>query len=147
MAKGPFGDLGSFGLPGGGVLKSIETGIRISRSIAAKRATQRLENEGYDPLTIEAGTPGQAGVRRASATVRVGPGGLWHTDYTQLTMAAQFPGEPPMASYAERLPIEEGTYLITLIHAPAYDPSFHVSVQVADPAAATAPVTEVPWFT
>jgi len=54
VAKGPFGDLGSFGLPGGGVLKSIETGIRISRSIAAKRATQRLENEGYDPLTIEA---------------------------------------------------------------------------------------------
>ena len=100
-----------------------------------------------DPLTIEAGTPGQAGVRRASATVRVGPGGLWHTDYTQLTMAAQFPDEPPMASYAERLPVEEGTYLVTLIHAPADDPSFHVWVQVADPAAATAPVTEVPWFT
>ena len=53
-------------------------------------------------------------IRRADGVVHVGDGGLWLTDYTQLTMAAQFEDEGPLASYAHRLDVSPGTYLVTL---------------------------------
>ncbi len=37
-------------------------------------------------------------LREAVSTVDAGAGGLWLTDYTQLTMAAQFDDEAPTAS-------------------------------------------------
>jgi type IV secretion system protein VirD4 len=54
VAKGPWELTKSLGLPGGEFIKSIETGIGIGRSFSAWRYRQRLENEGYDPMTIEA---------------------------------------------------------------------------------------------
>lgn len=53
MAKDPFDLAKSLGLPGNEIVRSIQTGIHLGRKISAWRYRQRLEKEGYDPLTIE----------------------------------------------------------------------------------------------
>lgn len=53
MGKGPFDFSKSFGLPGE-VIKTVQTGIQMGRSVSAWRTRQRLEQAGYDPLTVEA---------------------------------------------------------------------------------------------
>lgn len=53
-------------------------------------------------------------LREVSSAIHVGAGGLWVTDYAQLTMAAQFDDEAPMASGAIRLPVHEGWQRVIL---------------------------------
>ena len=54
MTKGPGEFSKSLGLPGGDIFKSVERGIQIGRTFSSRRIRKKLENEGYDPLTIEA---------------------------------------------------------------------------------------------
>lgn len=83
--------------------------------------------------------------RQATGVVDVGEDGLWLTDYTQLTMAAQFPDESPLASYAQRVPIEPGRYRITL-HQNAADGSAFVLTASATSIDDAEHQTTVPWF-
>ncbi len=46
--------------------------------------------------------------------VQVDEDGLWLTDYAQLTIAAQFRDERPIADHHPRLPVPIGTYRITI---------------------------------
>ena len=67
--------------------------------------------------------------REASGIVQVGEAGLWLTDYAELTMAAQFSDESPIASYSQRLPVTAGRYRITLREEAAEDePTFVLTV-------------------
>ncbi|HHH1607553.1 TPA: hypothetical protein ACPZST_004067 [Yersinia enterocolitica] len=52
--------------------------------------------------------------REVTAQLLVGESGLWLTDYTQLTVAAQFSDEPPFKSYHLKLPVSSGVYRVTL---------------------------------
>lgn len=54
MAKGPWELTRSLGLPGGEIIKGVQAGFDIGRSFSAWRFKQRLEKEGFDPITIEA---------------------------------------------------------------------------------------------
>lgn len=93
------------------------------------------------PLTMVADAPEPA-VREVSGVVLVGAGGLWLTDYTQLTMAAQFADEGPVASYGRRLPLEPGNYLITLSELD--DDEYTIAIRLFT---GSTPVhVSVPWF-
>lgn len=90
-------------------------------------------------------TPTNAG-REASGIVEVGAAGLWLTDYAELTMAAQFSDESPIASYSHHLPVTAGRYRITIReHAAQDEPTFVLTVS---PASADTVVQQVsvPWF-
>jgi len=54
MAKGPFDLTKSLGLPGGDIMRSIQTGVQVGRAISAGSYRRQLEREGYDPITIDA---------------------------------------------------------------------------------------------
>lgn len=83
-------------------------------------------------------------LREAVSTVDVGAGGLWLTDYTQLTMAAQFDDEAPTASGAICLPVPEGVHHVTLRHVDG-SPRYVVTIKpVADDVCE--PLSAVPWF-
>lgn len=83
--------------------------------------------------------------RQATGVVTVGEDGLWLTDYTQLTMAAQFADESALSRYAQRLPVEPGRYRITL-HEDATRESTFVLTATATGAPDTEIQTDVPWF-
>lgn len=92
-----------------------------------------------------------AAQREASGLVRVGSGGLWLTDYTQLTMAAQFSDEPPQLDRHVRLPILPGIYRVTLRQlASSYDDELKLVVElIIEPMeiGESYPKLEaVPWF-
>lgn len=84
--------------------------------------------------------------REASGIVQVGAAGLWLTDYAELTMAAQFSDESPIASYSQRLPVTAGRYRITLREEVVEDES--TFVLAVSPAGQNEIVeqTSVPWF-
>ena len=67
MTKGPGEFSKSLGLPGGDIFKSVERGIQIGRTFSSRRIRKKLENEGYDPLTIEAAVEA-AGITRRRKT-------------------------------------------------------------------------------
>ncbi|MFK4759834.1 hypothetical protein ACI3KS_02760 [Microbacterium sp. ZW T5_45] len=93
------------------------------------------------PLSVVADAP-EAAVRDVNGVVHVGEGGLWLTDYTQLTMAAQFADEGPVASYGQRLPLEPGSYLVTLSELDDDEYTIAIRPHVGD-----SPVQDrVPWF-
>ena len=84
--------------------------------------------------------------REASGIVQVGEAGLWLTDYTELTMAAQFSDESPIASYSQRLPVTAGRYRVTLCEEVAQDEAtFVLTVSPAGPDE-VAEQDSVPWF-
>ncbi|MDQ0646009.1 hypothetical protein QFZ53_000205 [Microbacterium natoriense] len=83
-------------------------------------------------------------LRQAVGAVNVGPGGLWLTDYTQLTMAAQFDDEAPTASYAIRLPIAEGRHRVDLRQLDGVPRYVLTITPLADDG--REPVSAVPWF-
>ncbi|MFB2584571.1 hypothetical protein [Herbiconiux liukaitaii] len=97
-----------------------------------------------DPLEFTGGAVDAPVLREAVSIVRVGPAGLWVTDYTQLTMAAQFDDEAPTGPGAIRLPVPEGAHRVTLQHT-AGVPRFTLTITPAPPAA-PGPLTAVPWF-
>jgi len=65
-------------------------------------------------LIVESESSPVQALREASGIVHVGAEGLWVTDYTQLSMAAQFADESPLAGYSQRIPAEPGMYRVTL---------------------------------
>lgn len=93
-------------------------------------------------LTFGANLPSQQVQREASNVVQVGPEGLWLTDYTGLTMAAQFADTGPTTNYSVKLPVTPGRYLVRLHES---DGAFHLTVSPVD-ANATVPLRAVPWF-
>lgn len=89
----------------------------------------------------------QSVLREAAGIVEVGPAGLWQTDYTQLTMAAQFADQPPVTNYySKRLPVPEGTYRVVLRQLADGDRSrFELTVSPAGDDREAAHLS-VPWF-
>ncbi|KXO88027.1 hypothetical protein AXK56_11615 [Tsukamurella pulmonis] len=81
--------------------------------------------------------------REASSVVDVAEGGLWLTDYTQITMAAQFEDEQPIGTYSTRLPVDPGRYEVRLHQLDTG--ALHLTVV---PSAVTAHIAQhsVPWF-
>ena len=67
-----------------------------------------------EPLRISNTPSSDAARRETSGLLQVGQEGLWLTDYTQLTMAAQFRDEKPNANHHLELPIPPGLYRVTL---------------------------------
>jgi hypothetical protein len=97
-------------------------------------------------LAFETVPPKTGAGRAASGTVQVGPAGLWLTDYTQLTMAAQFSDESSIASYSQRLPVAPGQYHVTLHEEITGDEStFTLTVSPANPDDVVQQLS-VPWF-
>lgn len=88
--------------------------------------------------------------RTVSGLVRVEKGGLWLTDYTQLTMAAQFDDELPTRDEQLQLPVGPGLYRVTLRQfAVSYDdqePAAEIVIEPAQADEAVAGVNAVPWF-
>lgn len=83
-------------------------------------------------------------LREAVGAVHVGPGGLWVTDYTQLTMAAQFDDEAPTIPGALRVPIPEGWHRVDLRQVDG-NPRYTLTIS---PLAGDdrEPISAVPWF-
>ncbi|WP_445658921.1 hypothetical protein [Achromobacter sp. NCFB-sbj8-Ac1-l] len=95
-------------------------------------------------------SPGAAW-RTVSGLVRVGEGGLWLTDYTQLTMAAQFDDEMPTRDEQLQLPIGPGLYRVTLRQfAVSYeddqDPAAELVIEPAGADDIMPAIDAVPWF-
>ncbi|MBO0703502.1 MAG: hypothetical protein J2P38_11255, partial [Candidatus Dormibacteraeota bacterium] len=67
-----------------------------------------------EPFAVVAEPSAQAAAREATGGIRVGEGGVWLTDYIQLTMAAQYADSAPVATHHTRLPIGPGAYRVTL---------------------------------
>lgn len=89
--------------------------------------------------------------RTVSGLIRVGEGGLWLTDYTQLTMAAQFDDEMPTRDEQLQLPVPPGLYRVTLRQfAVSYEddqePAAEIVIEPAQAGEAGAGVNAVPWF-
>ncbi|RQQ22481.1 SMI1/KNR4 family protein [Burkholderia stagnalis] len=90
-------------------------------------------------------------LREVSGVVHVGEQGLWLTDYTQLTMAAQFREELPVRSHHARLPVGSGPHRITLRQfalsvGSASSPSIELIVTSVPGNQNTAHFGSVPWF-
>jgi hypothetical protein len=85
--------------------------------------------------------------REVSGIIEVGADGLWITDYTQLTMAAQFASEGPTASFSStRVPVDEGRYRVTLQQV-SDERGFLLVVTPADAdTSADDEHTSVPWL-
>lgn len=95
-------------------------------------------------------SPGAAW-RTVSGLLQVGEGGLWLTDYTQLTMAAQFDDEMPTRDEQLQLPVEPGFYRVTLRQfAVSYEderePAAEIIIEPAQAGETIAAVNAVPWF-
>ncbi|AYN20103.1 hypothetical protein [Alcaligenes aquatilis] len=67
-----------------------------------------------EPLRISNRLSPIAANREASNILLVGNDGLWLTDYTQLTMAAQFHDARPIADHHTHVPVSTGNYRVTL---------------------------------
>lgn len=92
-------------------------------------------------LIVTAEEPTTA-IRRTSGVVHAGDGGLWLTDYTQLTMAAQFTDEGPVTSAAQHLADGPGTYQVVLSEIGEDEYTLTVCPHVGDAPTHAA----VPWF-
>ncbi|WP_349308813.1 hypothetical protein [Microbacterium sp. MM2322] len=82
--------------------------------------------------------------REAAGVMHVGPGGLWSTDYTQLTMAAQFDDEGPTAPDSIRLPVAEGWHRVCLRQADG-DSRYTLTISPSGDEG-RAQLSAVPWF-
>ena len=97
-------------------------------------------------MTFEPAPPQTSAAREVSGIVQVGTAGLWLTDYSQLTMAAQFSDESPIDIYSQRLPVDPGRCQITLREEAAdEEPTFMLTVS---PASTDAVMEQhsVPWL-
>lgn len=83
--------------------------------------------------------------REASGFLQVGEDGLWLTDYTQLTMAAQFADEQPIAKHHTRLPIPPGAYQVT-VRQLASSPTVELVIRRAKTGERQPPLNAVPWL-
>ncbi|HWV48484.1 MAG TPA: hypothetical protein VN035_03425 [Microbacterium sp.] len=100
--------------------------------------------EDADETVAFAGTlPDASVLREATSTVHVGVGGLWVTDYTQLTMAAQFDDEAATNAGAIRLPVTEGSHRVALRQVDG-DPRYVLTISPVDDDLKA--LDAVPWF-
>lgn len=86
-----------------------------------------------------------AAQREASGFLRVGDDGLWLTDYTQLTMAAQFDDERAIARHHIQLPVPGGTYRVTIRQADS-SPTVELVIQEAEEHERPSSFDAVPWL-
>lgn len=98
----------------------------------------------HSRLTLATVPPETRSAREASGIVQVGSAGLWLTDYTQLTMAAQFSDQPPIANYSRRIPAAPGRCLVTLYEVAGESP-FMLTLSPASPDTVMEQLS-VPWF-
>jgi len=98
-----------------------------------------------EPLTVTDALSDKPASRVVSGVMSVGEGGLWLTDYTEMTMAAQFPDSRPIAYYHPRLPVVPGIYKVILRQLEGEDIRFELAI-VAAPDAPLVAFDEVPWF-
>lgn len=98
-----------------------------------------------EPLRISNRPSPIAAWRETSGFLLVEDDGLWLTDYTQLTMAAQFNDERPIASYHTRLPILAGAYQVTMRQFTSL-PTFELVIQDAEGRERPLPFDAVPWL-
>lgn len=101
--------------------------------------------EGFvlDRLNYGPPDPAEAIAREAASVVDVGADGIWITDYTQITMAAQFADYSPLGEYSTRLPVDAGRYEVRLKQLDSG--ALHLDATIAS---ATAHIENhaVPWF-
>lgn len=97
-------------------------------------------------------TPSTVAARReVSGLVRVGEGGIWLTEYAQLTMAAQSRDTAPYAAHHVRLPVPSGVYRVTLRQmASSYEDEVETAVELVIRRSNTGAICPrfdaVPWF-
>lgn len=89
--------------------------------------------------------------REASAFFQVGQDGIRITDYTQLTMAAQFPDEPPSNDTHPTLSIPPGVYQVTLRQfAHSFEdglvPAAELILESATPDESAQNLQNIPWW-
>jgi len=89
--------------------------------------------------------------REVSGLLRVSSGGLWLTDYTQLTMAAQFRDERPMGRHHIRLPFPPGEYRVTFrqfafSYKDELEPTAELIISAAETARVYPQFEGIPWF-
>ncbi|MFI6433051.1 hypothetical protein [Rhodococcus oryzae] len=96
-------------------------------------------------LIVESESSPVQALREASGIVQVGAEGLWVTDYTQLSMAAQFADESPLAGYSQRLPAEPGMYRVTLREDAENDSTFLLTISLTSSDTVLEHLS-VPWF-
>lgn len=102
-------------------------------------------NSADEPLRISDRPSPVTALREASGFLQVGEDGLWLTDYTQLTMSAQFADEAPIAGHHTRLPVAPGAYRVT-IRQLASSPAVELVIQRAETAAHQPRLNTVPWL-
>lgn len=104
-----------------------------------------------EPVVFNKDSPTATPVREAVGTVKVSAAGLWLTDYTQLTMAAQFQDESSIASSATLLPVPEGLCTVVFQQVET-NPGYRLTVTPAAQSYSEVPETPrqlldaVPWF-
>ncbi|MBZ4486052.1 hypothetical protein LQ938_09250 [Microbacterium sp. cx-55] len=84
-------------------------------------------------------------LREAVGIVRVTASGLWLTDYTQLTMAAQFHDESPTGPAAVRLTTPVGWHRVLLRQIDG-DPRLNLTITPIAAAIERKRLSSVPWF-
>lgn len=67
-----------------------------------------------EPLRISNRPSAFAATREATSVLQVEDDGLWLSDYSQLSMAAQFSDTRPVAYYHTPVPVSAGAYLVTI---------------------------------
>ena len=90
-------------------------------------------------------------LRETHGLLQVGEDGLWLTDYSELTMAAQFSDSRPVGDYHVRLPVPAGFFRITVRQ---FAQSWEDELEPAAELVITAPFENepamlhqaVPWF-
>lgn len=104
-----------------------------------------------EPLRISTTRSDLTALREASSLIKVGQAGAQLTDYTQLTMAAQFAEEPPAADSHLALPIPSGVYQITLrqfalSYEDGRDPAAELILEPVSTGEAEQELQTIPWW-
>jgi len=103
------------------------------------------------PLRIAAQKSETTCIREVSVSIRAGKGGLWLTDYTQMTMAAQFSDEKPVDRSGALLPVPPGSFRLTLrqfanTRKDNLNPALELVIEPEEGKAPKTEFTGVPWF-
>ncbi|MCD2166038.1 hypothetical protein [Comamonas koreensis] len=125
-------------------LKNLNTGALFVAHLGPE-----LANE---PLRISSTRSPITALRESASLIQVGHAGIHVTDYTQLTMSAQFADEPPITSSHLTLSIPSGIYQVTLRQfALSYEDGVDPVAELIFEPLATGEVEQgfeaIPWWT
>lgn len=98
-----------------------------------------------EPLRISNRPSPIAANREASNVLQVESDGLWLTDYTQLTMAAQSFDAPPVADHHTLVPVSAGNYRVTLRQL-TDSPLIELIITETDPVHRQGRFNAIPWL-